>query len=147
LAQAWTDWALVSPTASPYLWIGVSQAQGLCAQAAIAYPANPHLVVLQRFLPVASPTRTASPAVSAPITTRSHARTFQSRPPRVSATGGNGPPVFSGHLPPSNQLPPAPSALSSHAPSWTPRQHAPMPHYSAPRSGGGGQGHGRGGRR
>jgi hypothetical protein len=147
LAQAGTDWALVSPTASPYPWIGVSQAQRLWAQAALVYPANPHLVVLQRFLPVASPTRTVSPTVSAPITTASHARTLQSRPPRVSAAGGNGPPAFSGHLPSSNQLPPAPSAFSPRAPSWTPRQHAPMPHYSAPRSGGGGHGHGRGGLR
>jgi hypothetical protein len=147
LAQAWTDWALVSPTAYPYPWIGVGHAQGLWAQAAMVYPANPHLVVLQRFLPVASPTRTAAPTVSAPITAPSHARTFPSRPPRVSAAGANGPPAVSGHLSPGNRLPSAHSAFAPRAPSWTPRQHAPMPHYSAPRSGGGGHGQGRGGRR
>ena len=147
LAQAWTDWALVSPTAYPYPWIGISQAQGLWAQAAILYPANPHLVVLQRFLPVVSPIRTAAPTVTAPTIAPSRARTFPSRPPRVSAAGGIGPPVFSGHLSPSDRLAHPPSVFAPHAPSWTPRQHAPMPHYSAPRSGGGGHSQGRGGRR
>jgi hypothetical protein len=146
LAQAWTEWALVSPTAYPYPWIGVSYAQGLWAQAAFLYPANPHLVVLQRYLPVAVPSRPAPAATTSPITAMPHARTFQSTSPRVAA-GGTVPPAFSGHLQPRYRLPPAQYHFSPRVPSFNSRQSAPTPHYSAPRSGGGGGGRGRGGRR
>ena len=56
LGQAWTNWALV-PWGYPAPWIGMNVVQGLWAQAWSLYPANPHLVVLQRVLPVQVPQR------------------------------------------------------------------------------------------
>lgn len=137
LVQAWTDWALVSPTAYPYTWTGPSQAPGLWAQAAFFYPANPHLVVLQRFLPVVVPPRAATVSVL-PSASR------VVRPHSLSASGYTSP--SSSRLYPRLSAPPTQYNLPSRKPSFMYRQPSPFHRYNAPRSGGGGGG-GRGGRR
>src|SRR5262245_16916446 len=67
LGQAWTDWALVgSPASYAMPWIGLNQAQLLWGRAWVLYPTNPHLVVLQRVLPVQVPVTRPAPGVTAP---------------------------------------------------------------------------------
>lgn len=67
LGQAWTDWALVgSPNRYGMPWLGLNQAQLLWGRASVLYPANPHLVVLQRVLPVQVPVARPVPAATDP---------------------------------------------------------------------------------
>jgi hypothetical protein len=142
LTQAWTDWALVSPTAYPSPWIGVSQAPGLWAHATLLYPTNPHLVVLQRVLP--GPVPLQSRAV-APQMRSSH---FMATPhPSAGALAATSSPPR--HLVPTHRLPPAFYQLPPNRPPTMHRQPFQAPFHSAPRSsagrGGGGRGGGRGG--
>lgn len=143
LTQAWTNWALVAPTAYPYPWMGASQVQGLWAYAAFLYPANPHLVVLQRLLPVAVPSRAAPAVASSPASLSTSARGFQ---PRASSSVGSTSHAFSGQRPPRLPVPPRQYKLPSHPPSFMYRHSPPSSRYNAPRSSGGG-GRGGGGRR
>lgn len=138
LTQAWTDWALVSPTASPGPWIGISQAPGLLAQASLLYPANPHLVVLQRVLPGTVPLHSRAVA---PQIRSSHLMTTP-HPAAASVTAPFSPPR---HLLPTQRLPPTFYQLPPRRPPTMHRQPFQAPFHSAPRSSGG-RGGGSGGR-
>lgn len=143
LTQAWTDWALVSPTAYPSPWIGVGQVQSLWAQAAWLYPANPHLVVLQRVLPGPVPSQIVPAPTSAPMMAmpQRHDAHFMSTPrssaASTSSTAASSTPL--GHLQPPSRLPPSLHQLPAGPP---PIMHRPfrMPSQGVPRS----SGHGRG---
>ncbi len=50
VSQAWTDWVLVTPVASPYPWVGVAQVQALLTNAGRLYPANPHVQIVQQVI-------------------------------------------------------------------------------------------------
>jgi len=130
LGQAWTNWALV-PWGYPAPWIGMNVVQGLWAQAWGLYPANPHLVVLQRALPVQIP----QPAWIAPPGVFNRAPRF--RPGPLLAT-----PVPHGLAPSSRPLstvhpplrvPPAIGPLRSRLPMVGQRPPTYVPHRSAPR--------------
>ena len=64
VAQAWTDWVLVSPTVQPSPWVGLAQAQGLLAVAQRLYPTNPHITIMQHVL--ALPPQSVPPHVVLP---------------------------------------------------------------------------------
>ena len=142
LTQAWTDWALMSPTAYPSPWIGVGQAQGLWAQASLLFPANPHLVVLQRVLPGLVPPHVVPALTSAPIAAIPQTR--DSHPmltPRPSSASMASPSMPLRHLQPTHRLPPSLSQF----PAGPPRiMHQPfhMPSQGGSKSSGTGHGHG-----
>ena len=141
LTQAWTDWALTSPTAYPGPWIGVSQAPALWAQATLLYPTNPHLIVFQRVLPGPIPLHSRPVA---PRTRSSHLMATP-RPAAASVTAPSSPPR---HLVPTHRLPPSFYQLPPRRPPTMHRQPFQAPFHSAPRSSGGrGGGGGRGGHR
>ncbi|HJU05842.1 MAG TPA: hypothetical protein VJ692_11895 [Nitrospiraceae bacterium] len=134
LARAWTGIALGPIVPQPYI-------QGWWVQAWTLYPANPHLVVFQRTLPVASPitlTPRMIPPAPAPL--------FRKAPgvftPRTAAV----PPAAS--LRPLSRLP-STRYLSPSRPVPSVRHSFSIPHGSAPRygpsrgRGGGGYGRGR----
>jgi len=50
VSQAWTDWVLVTPVASPYPWVGVAQVQALLTNAGRLYPTNPHVQIVQQVI-------------------------------------------------------------------------------------------------
>ncbi|HEX3203106.1 MAG TPA: hypothetical protein VHQ67_00060 [Nitrospiraceae bacterium] len=137
LGQAWTNWALV-PWGSPTPWIGMNVVQGLWAQAWGLYPANPHLVVLQRVLPVQIP----QPPRGAPPGVFSRAPRFRPGPllaiPAPPGPGFSSRPLSTMHPP--LHVPPAIGHLRSRVPMVGQRPHAYVPHGSAPRFSRGGHG-------
>ncbi|MGH7228718.1 MAG: hypothetical protein ACREIH_05820 [Nitrospiraceae bacterium] len=50
VSQAWTDWVLVTPAASPYPWVGVAQVQALLTNAGRLHPTNPHVQIVQQVI-------------------------------------------------------------------------------------------------
>jgi hypothetical protein len=131
LTRAWTSVASGPAAPSPY-------ALGLWGQAWMLYPANPHLVVLQRVFPVSAPAVMSHMMASVPGP-RSM-RVLPTPPPHRAS----GPPlsVFRGpnRLPATPLAPVTPPAMSR-SPQRVP--HMRIPHHGAPRAYGGG-GHGRG---
>jgi hypothetical protein len=138
LGQAWTNCALL-PWGSPAPWIGMNVVQGLWEQAWSLYPANPHLVMLQRVLPVQAPQRIGI----APPGVFSRAPRF--RPgPLLALPGARGPgrsprPLSTMHPP--LHLPPAFAQVRPRLPMVGQRPSVHAPHGSAPRFS---RGHGRG---
>jgi len=55
VAQAWTDWVIVSPVAYPYPWVRLAQTQALLNIAQGLYPASPHVVVAQQIIATKQP--------------------------------------------------------------------------------------------
>jgi hypothetical protein len=55
VAQAWTDWVIVSPVVSPYPWVGVAQTQALLNEARGLYPTSPHVQVAQQVITTKQP--------------------------------------------------------------------------------------------
>jgi hypothetical protein len=138
LGQAWTNWALL-PSGYPAPWIGMNVVQGLWGQAWSLYPANPHLVVLQRVLPVQAPQRVGS----APPGVFSRAPRFRPGPmlamPAPHARGFF--PRRLGTIPSPLHLPPAVGQARPRVPMVGQRPPVHAPHGSAPRfSRGGGRG-------
>ncbi|HKW86589.1 MAG TPA: hypothetical protein VJM82_05940 [Nitrospiraceae bacterium] len=68
VSQAWTDWVLVTPVASPFPWVGFSQVQALLTNAGRLYPANPHVQIVQQVITTQQPpvqqTTVTPPALS-----------------------------------------------------------------------------------
>jgi hypothetical protein len=137
LGQAWTNWALV-PWGYPAPWIGMNVVQGLWAQAWSLYPANPHLVVLQRVLPVSIP----QPRRAAPSGVFNRAPRFLPGPLLVVPPPHTpGPASRSlGTMHPPRRVPPAIGQLRPRLPMVGQRAPAYVPHGSAPRFS---RGHGR----
>jgi len=96
LSQAWTDWALVSPTVGVTPWVGLWQVRGLVAQAAYLTPMSPHLQVVQRAINwrVVPPGMPATPPVL-PQQPPSHQ-------PSLPTQGGQ-PPSLNGSMPAQHQ--------------------------------------------
>ncbi len=137
LTQAWTGWALVSPTAYPTPWIGIGQVQGLWAQASRLSPTNPHLVVLQRVLPGPVPAHAVPTAPSTLATAAPQVRS--GRPmtmPHPTTASAAAPPAAIRHLQPPLRLPPTFHQLPSRPPIMH-RQPFHVPSHAAPKSGGG----------
>ncbi len=55
VAQAWTDWVLVSPVVYPYPWVGVAQTQALLNVARNLYPSSPHVQTAQQVITTKQP--------------------------------------------------------------------------------------------
>ncbi len=55
VAQAWTDWVLVSPVVYPYPWVGVAQTQALLNVARGLYPTSPHVQTAQQVITTKQP--------------------------------------------------------------------------------------------
>ncbi|HJT19535.1 MAG TPA: hypothetical protein VJ746_03640 [Nitrospira sp.] len=55
VAQAWTDWVIVSPVVSPYPWVGIAQTQALLNEARGLYPTSPHVQVAQQVMTTKQP--------------------------------------------------------------------------------------------
>jgi hypothetical protein len=55
VAQAWTDWVIVSPVVYPYPWVGVAQTQALLNVARGLYPTSPHVQVAQQVITTKQP--------------------------------------------------------------------------------------------
>lgn len=147
LTQAWTDWALTSPAAYPSPWIGVSRVPGLWAQASFLYPANPHLVVLQRMLPGPVPSSTVPIAASLPMTAPPRRHGTQSIVVPRSSAGSMAAPVTPPRpLHPTYRLPPTVYRSPNGSPPTIHRQPSRTPSQSVPRSSGAGGSRG-GGRR
>ena len=144
LTQAWADWALTSPTAYPSPWIGVGHVPGLWALASRLYPANPHLVVLQRVLPgpvpLQVPTMASIPMTPIPQRHASHPMAM----PRPSARSMVAPSAPLRQLHPTHRLPPTLHQLPNGLPPRIHRQPFRMPSHGAPRSSRGGSHGGRG---
>jgi len=138
LGQAWTNWALL-PWGYPAPWIGMNVVQGLWAQAWTLYPANPHLVVLQRVLPVQAPQRVGV----IPPGVFNRAPRFRPGPllalPGPRARGVSPGPLGTMHAP--LRLPPAIGQARPRMPMVGQRPFAHAPHGSAH---GFSRGHGRG---
>lgn len=148
LTQAWTDWALTSPTAYPSPWIGVGQVYGLWAHASFLYPANPHLVVLQRVLPGPVPSHLVPTMTSIPMTAMPQRQASHSiASPRPSATSMAAPSAPLRRLQPTHRLPPTLRLLPNGAPSGIHRPPFRTPSRGAGRSSGGGGSPRGGGRR
>jgi uncharacterized membrane protein YgcG len=47
VAQAWTDWVIISPVVYPYPWVGMAQANALLNVARKLYPNSPHVQIAQ----------------------------------------------------------------------------------------------------
>jgi hypothetical protein len=137
LGQAWTNWALV-PWGYPAPWIGMNVVQGLWAQARGLYPANPHLVVLQRVLPMQVPQSTRP----APAGVFNRAPRFRPGPllamPTPHAPGPSSRSLSRMHPP--LHVPPAIEHLQPRVPMIGQRPPGYVPHGSAPRFS---RGHGR----
>ena len=110
LSQAWTDWALVTPTVGVTPWVGLWQVRGLVAQAARLTPRSPHIQVVQQVInqTAVPPGMPASPPMSP-----QQPRTQQ---PASPAHGGQ-PPSMNGampapHQPPLARVVPSPSPHS-----------------------------------
>ena len=135
LGQAWTDWALVgSPTGYAMPWIGINQAQLLWGRAWVLYPTNPHLVVLQRVLPVQLPGARPVPAVTAAGPAPQIRPVLPMQAPVSRHAAPSAP--FQRFRPPV-RLPPTLRQVPSAAPPSVYYQPFRAPHAAAPRSYGG----------
>ena len=63
VAQAWTDWVLVSPVVYPVPWIGMVQTQALLNAAQGLYPTSPHVQVAQHVITTRQPPSPPQPPV------------------------------------------------------------------------------------
>ncbi len=61
VSQAWTDWVLVTPVASPYPWVGVAQVQALLTNAGRLYPTNPHVQIVQQVITTQATSQSPAP--------------------------------------------------------------------------------------
>jgi hypothetical protein len=61
VAQAWTDWVLISPVVYPYPWVGVAQTQALLNVARNLYPTSPHVQTAQQVITTKQPPTPPSP--------------------------------------------------------------------------------------
>jgi uncharacterized membrane protein YgcG len=50
VAQAWTDWVVVSPVVYPYPWMGLAQTHALLNVARSLYPTSPHVPIAQHVI-------------------------------------------------------------------------------------------------
>ena len=99
VSQAWTDWVLVSPVATPYPWVGLAQVQALLNVARRLHPNNPHVNVVQQTIatnPVPAPYAQSSAPPKMP--------TYQNIPQQPAA-GRSVPPTLNEmhHSPPSSR--------------------------------------------
>jgi hypothetical protein len=63
VAQAWTDWVLVSPVVYPSTWIGMVQTQALLNSAHGLYPTSPHVQTAQQVMTTRQPPSPPQPPV------------------------------------------------------------------------------------
>jgi uncharacterized membrane protein YgcG len=94
VAQAWTDWVIVSPVAYPYPWVGVAHTHALLNVARTLYPTSPHVTVAQQVITSQQPpSAIAPPPVSvsnpqpatrpAPLTLNEISHTTMTTPPHI----------------------------------------------------------------
>jgi uncharacterized membrane protein YgcG len=62
VAQAWTDWVVVSPVVYPYPWMGLAQTHALLNVARSLYPTSPHVPIAQQVITLQQP----PPAIAPP---------------------------------------------------------------------------------
>lgn len=55
VAQAWTDWVVVSPVMYPYPWVGVAQTHALLNVARTLYSTSPHVSIAQQVITLQQP--------------------------------------------------------------------------------------------
>ncbi len=78
VAQAWTDWVIVSPVVYPYPWVGVAQTQALLNVARGLYPTSPHVQVAQQVITTRQPPAPPQPpSPHAPGTSSGSMPTYQ----------------------------------------------------------------------
>jgi len=78
VAQAWTDWVIVSPVVYPYPWVGVAQTQALLNVARGLYPTSPHVQVAQQVITTRQPPTPPQPPIPpAPGTTAGKMPNYQ----------------------------------------------------------------------
>lgn len=111
VAQAWTDWVIVTPVVYPYPWVGVAQATALLNVARELYPNSPYVQVAQHEmvtkqppLPLQPPTPTAQPATQQP-----GSRTMPLTLNEISHRTTTGPPHLYNQPPGGPQTAPAPA--------------------------------------
>ena len=97
VAQAWTDWVVVSPVVYPYPWVGIAQAKALLNVARELYPSSPHvqiahheMVTRQPPLPLQPPTSTTQPVPQGvprpvPLTLNEISHTTPAAPPHLGS--------------------------------------------------------------
>jgi uncharacterized membrane protein YgcG len=94
VAQAWTDWVIVSPVAYPYPWVGVAQTRALLNVARTLYPTSPHVPIAQQVITSQQPpSAIVPPPVSvtnpqpvtrlAPLTLNEISHTTMTTPPHI----------------------------------------------------------------
>lgn len=101
VSQAWNDWILVTPVASPYPWTGLQQVQGLVVQARRLNPTNRHVRIVQQVITAQAPA--SAPRPSPPSATAGQGAPASS-PPSIGAP----PPSLHQVVPPRGAKPPSP---------------------------------------
>lgn len=61
VAQAWTDWVVVSPVVYPYPWVGMAQTHALLNVARTLYPTSPHIPIAQQVITAQQPPSAIAP--------------------------------------------------------------------------------------
>jgi uncharacterized membrane protein YgcG len=72
VSQVWTDWALVSPAAYPYPWVGSAQTHVLLNGARTLYPASPYVPIAQQVITTRQPPTPTQSAMVAPTESGPH---------------------------------------------------------------------------
>jgi uncharacterized membrane protein YgcG len=96
VAQAWTDWVLVSPVVYPYPWVGVAQANASLNVARKLYPNSPHVQIAQNEMVTKQPPLPLQPPAPAvqdqaqlsaarpvPLTLNEISHTTHTAPPHI----------------------------------------------------------------
>jgi hypothetical protein len=111
VAQAWTDWVIVSPVVYPYPWVGVAQATASLNAARALYPNSPHVQIAQHEMVTKQPPLPLEPTISTaqPVPQQPGSRRAPLTLNEISHTTPTGPPHLGNQPAGARRVSPAPA--------------------------------------